>query len=38
LGFTHLPRLYWPILFVTLLCYIVLTQIVKMWLMRKSWL
>jgi P-type Mg2+ transporter len=38
LGFAHLPRLYWPILFVTLLCYVVLTQIVKMWLMRKSWL
>jgi P-type Mg2+ transporter len=38
LGFTHLPSLYWPILFVTLLCYVVLTQIVKMWLMRKSWL
>ena len=38
LGFTHLPPLYWPILLVTLLCYVVLTQIVKMWLMRKSWL
>ena len=38
LGFTHLSQLYWPILFVTLLCYVVLTQIVKMWLMRKPWL
>jgi magnesium-transporting ATPase (P-type) len=38
LGFTHLPPPYWPILFVTLLCYVILTQIVKMWLMRKSWL
>jgi Mg2+-importing ATPase len=38
LGFTHLPPLYWPILLVTLLSYVVLTQIVKMWLMRKSWL
>jgi P-type Mg2+ transporter len=38
LRFAHLPPLYWPILFVTLLCYVVLTQIVKMWLMRKSWL
>jgi hypothetical protein len=27
LGFVHLPLLYWPILFVTLLCYFVLTQI-----------
>jgi magnesium-transporting ATPase (P-type) len=38
LGFVHLPRLYWPILFLTLLCYVVLTQLVKMWLMRRSWL
>jgi Mg2+-importing ATPase len=38
LGFTHLPPLYWPILFVTLFCYVILTQMVKMWLMRKSWL
>jgi Mg2+-importing ATPase len=38
LGFVHLPPLYWPILFLTLLCYVVLTQLVKMWLMRRSWL
>jgi Mg2+-importing ATPase len=38
LGFVHLPPLYWPILFLTLLCYVVLTQIVKMWLIRKTWL
>src|SRR6201987_1137868 len=38
LGFTHLPSLYWPILFLTLLCYVVLTQLVKVWLMRRSWL
>jgi Mg2+-importing ATPase len=38
LGFVHLPLLYWPILFVTLLCYVVLTQLVKMWLLRRSWL
>jgi P-type Mg2+ transporter len=38
LGFVHLPGLYWPILFLTLLCYVVLTQLVKMWLMRRSWL
>ena len=38
LGFVHLPPLYWPILFLTLLCYMVLTQLVKMWLMRKAWL
>lgn len=38
LGFTALPLLYWPILLVTLLSYIVLTQLVKMWLIRKTWL
>jgi Mg2+-importing ATPase len=38
LGFVHLPPLYWPILLLTLLCYMALTQLVKMWLMRKSWL
>jgi Mg2+-importing ATPase len=36
LGFTMLPPLYWPLLAVTLLCYIVLTQLVKMWLLRSS--
>jgi P-type Mg2+ transporter len=35
LGFTPLPPLYWPLLFLTLLCYVVLTQIVKMWLIRR---
>jgi len=38
LGFTALPPLYWPILLGTLLCYVVLTQTVKMWLIRKAWL
>ena len=38
LGFVALPRLYWPILLATLLCYVVLTQAVKMWLIRKAWL
>lgn len=38
LGFTALPLLYWPILLATLLCYVVLTQAVKMWLFRKAWL
>jgi Mg2+-importing ATPase len=38
LGFTQLLPLYWPLLFLTLLCYVVLTQIVKMWLIRKAWL
>ncbi len=38
LGFTHLPRLYWPILMFTLFSYMGLTQIVKMWLLRKQWI
>jgi Mg2+-importing ATPase len=38
LGFTHLPRLYWPILLVTLLGYVGLTQIIKVWLLRKQWI
>ncbi len=38
LGFVHLPPLYWPILFLTLLCYVLLTQLVKTWLMRRLWL
>jgi Mg2+-importing ATPase len=38
LGFTHLPRLYWPILMLTLLGYVGLTQIIKVWLLRKQWI
>jgi P-type Mg2+ transporter len=38
LGFTHLPRMYWPILVLTLLGYMGLTQIIKVWLMRKHWI
>ena len=30
--------LYRPILFLTVLCYVVLTQIVKTWLIRKAWI
>jgi Mg2+-importing ATPase len=38
LGFTHLPRMYWPILMLTLLGYVGLTQIIKFWLLRKHWI
>ena len=38
LGFTALPPLYWPLLALTLLCYVVLTQLVKMWLWRRKWI
>jgi P-type Mg2+ transporter len=36
-GFTPLPPLYWPLLAVTLLGYVLLTQMVKTWLFRKGW-
>jgi Mg2+-importing ATPase len=37
LGFVPLPRLFWPLLFVTLVAYVGLTQVIKMWLVRKRW-
>jgi Mg2+-importing ATPase len=37
LGLSHLPALYWPLLALTLLCYVGLTQTVKAWLIRKAW-
>lgn len=36
-GFTPLPTLYWPLLALTLLGYVLLTQAVKTWLFRKGW-
>ena len=38
LGLEHLPKLYWPILLATLLCYMCLTQAIKVWLLRKKWI
>ena len=38
LGFTHLPGLYWPILLLTLIAYVGLTQITKVWLLRRQWI
>jgi P-type Mg2+ transporter len=38
LGFTAPPTLYWPLLALTLLCYVVLTQLVKTWLLRRKWI
>jgi Mg2+-importing ATPase len=38
LGLAHLPRMYWPILMLTLLCYVSLTQMIKVWLLRKKWI
>jgi Mg2+-importing ATPase len=37
LGFVPLPNLYWPLLALTLLCYVGLTQLIKTWLVRKAW-
>jgi len=37
-GFTRLPLLYWPILVGTILAYLVLTQAVKMWLLKRRWI
>ena len=38
LGLTRLPHLYWPLLAVTLLAYVALTQVVKTWLHRRRWI
>jgi Mg2+-importing ATPase len=38
LGFVSLPRLYWPLLALTLLCYLALTQVVKHVLLRRRWI
>jgi Mg2+-importing ATPase len=38
LGFTRLPTRYWPLLALTLACYMALTQGVKTWLLRRSWI
>lgn len=38
LGFTALPALYWPFVAVTLVCYVLLTQAVKAWLVRHRWI
>jgi P-type Mg2+ transporter len=38
LGFVPLPGLYWPIVIGILFSYMVLTQLVKTWLIRKRWI
>src|SRR5271170_5918500 len=38
LGFVPLPWQFWPILAATLLCYLALTQLIKMWLVRRNWI
>jgi Mg2+-importing ATPase len=38
LGLTALPALYWPLLLVSVLSYVILTQLIKVWLLRKKWI
>ena len=38
LGLVHLPGLYWPILMATLLGYVTMTQLIKMWLLQRKWI
>ena len=38
LGFVPLPWQFWPFLLATLICYVALTQVVKVWLLKKSWI
>jgi Mg2+-importing ATPase len=38
LGFVPLPWQFWPLLLLTLVCYVGLTQLIKMWLLRKKWI
>jgi hypothetical protein len=38
LGLAQLPRMYWPILILTLLGYMGVTQVTKVWLLRKKWI
>jgi Mg2+-importing ATPase len=38
LGFVPLPWQFWPILAATLICYVGLTQLIKVWLVRKGWI
>lgn len=38
LGFVPLPWAYWPLLALTLTCYLLLTQLVKTWMLRRHWL
>jgi P-type Mg2+ transporter len=38
LGFVPLPIQYWPLLLLTLISYVALTQGVKVWLIRRNWI
>jgi Mg2+-importing ATPase len=38
LGFVPLPWQFWPLLALTMICYVGLTQIIKSWMVKKSWI
>ena len=38
LHFTPLPTLYWPLISLTLISYLFLTQFVKQWLLKRAWI
>jgi Mg2+-importing ATPase len=38
LDFKPLPDLYWPLVALTLVCYLLLTQCAKVWLLRQKWI
>jgi P-type Mg2+ transporter len=38
LDFVGLPTLYWPLIGLTLVLYVLLTQGVKVWLLKRGWL
>jgi Mg2+-importing ATPase len=38
LGFVPLPWQFWPFLALTLVCYVALTQVIKMWMVKKNWI
>ena len=38
LGFVPLPWQFWPLLALTLVCYVGLTQVIKSWMVKKQWI
>ena len=38
LGFVPLPWQFWPFLVGTLICYVGLTQVIKMWMVKRNWI
>jgi Mg2+-importing ATPase len=38
IGFVPLPWQFWPILLATLVCYVGLTQLIKMWMVKRNWI